>query len=62
MNPLTKVTRIYRAVLYGLAVGIPALMAGYTAIESAPPRQLIFVLAVVSALGGGTALSNLEKG
>lgn len=48
----------YRQTLYILAVALPALAAGYAATSSPLPEWLLFATAVVSALGGGTALGN----
>lgn len=59
-NPFAKVGAIYRAALYVLAIGGPALMAGFAAINEPAPDWLTFVIAVVSALSGGAALSHLS--
>lgn len=55
-----RLNDIARRVLYTLAVVLPAIAAGYAATGSALPDWLLFATAVVSALGGGTALGNFS--
>ena len=61
MNPFARVTHIYRAALYVVAIGGPALAAGFAAIDQPTPDWLTFVIAVVSALSGGAALTHLSR-
>ena len=49
---------LYRIALYIAAIGLPAVLAGYSQVDWATPDWLIFALAVVSALGGATAVGH----
>lgn len=53
-----QIDDIVRQTLYALAVILPALAAGFAATNNPIPEWLLFATAVVSALGGGTALGN----
>lgn len=53
-----QIDDIVRQTLYALAAILPALAAGFAATNNPIPKWLLFATAVVSALGGGTALGN----
>lgn len=57
----TRIADLYRVALYAALMVIPAIGAGYLAIEEPLPKALVFAGAVVSALSGGVALKNFTS-